>query len=97
MLKVLLFLFLYMLYGVLLTVFMVKFKIFDVHKEVKNDLNFILFFTILISPIMTLAIIVYILPRRLFKYLMGMPVMPEDNTDKRCPTYTQEEIESTKL
>ena len=71
-----------MLYGVLLTVFMVKFKIFDVHKEVKNDLNFILFFTILISPIMTLAIIVYILPRRLFKYLMSMPVMPEDNTDK---------------
>ena len=39
MLKVLLFLFLYMLYGVLLTVFMVKFKIFDAHKEVKNDLN----------------------------------------------------------
>ena len=76
---------------------MVKFKIFDVHKEVKNDLNFILFFTILISPIMTLAIIVYILPRRLFKYLMGMPVMSEDNTDKRCPTYTQEEMESTKL
>lgn len=97
MLKVLLFLFLYMLYGVLLTVFMVKFKIFDAHKEVKNDLNFILFFTILISPIMTLAIIVYILPRRLFKYLMGMPVMPEDNTDKQCPTYTQEEMESTKL
>ena len=97
MLKVLLFLFLYMLYGVLLTVFMVKFKIFDVHKEVKNDLNFILFFTILISPIMTLAIIFYILPRRLFKYLMGMPVMPEDNTDKRCPTYTQEKMESTKL
>ena len=82
--------------GLLLLV-MVKFKIFDVHKEVKNDLNFILFFTILISPIMTLAIIVYILPRRLFKYLMGMPVMPEDNTDKRCPTYTQEEMESTKL
>ena len=97
MLKVLLFLFLYMLYGVLLTVFMVKFKIFDVHKEVKNDLNFILFFTILISPIMTLAIIVYILLRRLFKYLMGMPVMPEDNTDKQCPTYTSEEMESTKL
>ena len=97
MLKVLLFLFLYMLYGVLLTVFMVKFKIFDVHKEVKNDLNFILFFTILISHIMTLAIIVYILPRRLFKYLMGMPVMPEDNTDKQCPTYTPEEMESTKL
>lgn len=97
MLKVLLFLFLYMLYGVLLTVFMVKFKIFDVHKEVKNDLNFILFFTILISPIMTFAIIVYILPRRLFKYLMGMPVMPEDNTDKQCPTYTSEEMESTKL
>ena len=97
MLKVSVFLFLYMLYGVLLTVSMVKFKIFDVHKEVKNDLNFILFFTILISPIMTLAIIVYILPRRLFKYLMGMPVMPEDNTDKQCPTYTPEEMESTKL
>ena len=46
---------------------------------------------------MTLAIIVYILPRRLFKYLMSMPVMPEDNTDKRCPTYTQEEMESTKV
>lgn len=43
---------------------------------------------------MTLAIIVYILPRRLFKYLMGMPVMPED---KQCPTYTSEEMESTKL
>ena len=46
---------------------------------------------------MTLAIIVYILPRRLFKYLMGMPVMPEDNTNKQCPTYTPEEMESTKL
>ena len=97
MLKVLLFLFLYMLYGVLLTVFMVKFKIFDVHKEVTNDLNFILFFTILISPIMTLAIIVFILPRRLINYFMGMTVMPEDNTDKQCPTYTPEEMESTKL
>lgn len=95
MLNVLLFLFSYMLYGVLLTVFMAKFKIFNAHKEIKVDQGF-LFSMIILSPIITVAIIVYILPIRLFRYLMGMDVIPED-TDKQCSTYSLDEMKSTKL